>query len=521
MVLGDLLTKHAMENSASEAIVFKEVRLNYGTYNRESDRIAAGLLKMGITKGDRIGIYLSSRPEFLFIYLAAAKIGAIAVPVSWRFTAPEIKFVINDAGISLLCTMSGFSGMDFLKNLVQIRQEVPCLKHVVLLDGGGGAGNDMVPYVHLLREPDHSLKKAAAAVIPEDTVLLLYTSGTTGVPKAAMLTHGNLIAYAQGMLSASGAEQGDSVLLNVPLNHVGGSVMALMCCLYLGNKLVLMDAFVPEETLKVIEREKIAIIGQVPAQYALELLNPNIGKYNLGSVKIALVSGQSCPADLIAKIRDRMGVLPRNAYGLTEVSGAITFTRPEHGEEKIRNTVGRPMEGTMIAVIDEKNNILPPNSIGEISVAGTTVMKGYWNRPEDNKKAFDDRGYFHTGDMGMVDDGGFLVLSGRKKEMYIRGGENVYPPEVEEAIARHPNVMMSAVVGRPDPVMGEVGRAYIIPKPGTAITPEEIKEFLSDKLAKYKIPEDIIFRNNLPLSPIGKVMKLDLYDEISREFRMK
>ena len=344
MVLGDLLTKHAKENPASEAIVFREVRLNYGTFNRETDRIAAGLLKMGIAKGDRIGIYLSSRPEFLFIYLAAAKIGAIAVPISWRFTPPEIRFVINDAGISLLCTMPGFSGMDFIKNLEQIRQEVPSLKHVVLLDGGT-AGNDMVPYVHLLREPDHSLRKAAAAVTPDDTVLLLYTSGTTGVPKAAMLTHGNLVAYAEGMLSSSGAERGDSVLLNVPLNHVGGAVMALMCCLYLGNKLVLMDAFVPEDTLKVIERETIAIIGQVPAQYALELLNPNIGKYNLGSVKIALVSGQSCPADLIARIRDRMGVLPRNAYGLTEVSGAITFTRPEHGEDRSGTPWAGPWRG--------------------------------------------------------------------------------------------------------------------------------------------------------------------------------
>ncbi len=520
MVLGDLLAKHAKENPASEAIVFREVRLNYGTYNRESDRIAAGFLKMGISKGDRIGIYLSSRPEFLFIYLAAAKIGAIAVPVSWRFTPPEIKFVINDAGISLLCTMPGFSGMDFIKNIGQIRQEVPCLKHVVLLDGGA-AGNDMVPYVHLLREPDHSLKKAEAAVSPDDTVLLLYTSGTTGVPKAAMLTHGNLVSYAEGMLSSSGAERGDSVLLNVPLNHVGGSVMAMMCCLYLGNKLVLMDAFVPEDTLKIIEREHIAVIGQVPAQYALELLSPNVGRYNLGSVRIALVSGQSCPGDLIARIRERMGVLPRNAYGLTEVSGAITFTRPEHGEDRIQNSVGQPMEGITIAIMDDKNTILPPNSIGEIAVSGSTVMKGYWNRPDENKKAFDEKGYFHTGDMGMLDDGGFLVLSGRKKEMYIRGGENVYPPEVEEAIARHPNVMISAVVGRPDPVMGEVGRAYIIPKPGTAITPEEIKDFLSDKLAKYKIPEDIIFRNNLPLSPIGKVIKLDLYEEINREFRMK
>jgi acyl-CoA synthetase (AMP-forming)/AMP-acid ligase II len=520
MVIGDFLARHADERPASEAIVFGEVRLNYGTYHRESDRIAAGLLKMGINRGDRIGVYLPSRPEYLFIYMAAAKIGAITVPVSCRFTPPEIKFVINDAGISLLFMVPGFDGVDFIKNLEQIRPETSCLRRAVLLDGDAAA-HDMIPYVHLLREPGDSVAKAGSGVTPDDTALLLYTSGTTGVPKAAMLTHGNLTTYSEGMIASSGIGPGDTLLLNVPLNHSGGAVMAVMSCLNLGNKLVMEESFVPEETLKIIEREKITVIGQVPTQYILELLNPNMAKYDLSSVKIAIVSGQSCPADLIARIRERLGVLPRNAYGLTESSGPITFTRPEHGEAKLLNTAGLPMQGVEIAVMDNLNNPLPGGQIGEIALRGPVLMKGYWNRPEENMVAFDAAGYFHTGDMGMLDVDGFLVLSGRKKEMYIRGGESVYPPEVEDALVRHPAVLAAAVVGRPDAIMGEVGRAYVVPRPGTAFIMEEITEFLSDKLAKYKIPEEIVVRNYLPLDSVGKVRKLDLYEEIKREFKIR
>lgn len=519
MVIGELLERHAAESQSAEAIVYGEVRLNYGTYHRESDRIAAGLLHMGVARGDRVGIYMPGRPEYLFIYMAAAKIGAIAVPVSCRFTPPEIQYVINDAGISVLFTVPGFSGGDFIANLDRVRPETPGLRRVVLL-GGDAAGHDMVPYVHLLREPGGPVTKAGSAVTPDDTVLLLYTPGTTGAPKAAMLTHGNLLASSEGMLAASGIGPGDSLLLNVPLYHSGGAVMAVMSCLNRGNRLVLMDSFVPEETLKIIEREKIAVIGQVPAQYVLELLNPNMAKYDLSSVKIAIVSGQSCPPDLIGRIKDRLGVLPLNAYSLTETSGAITFTRQEQGEVKLLKTAGLPMPGVEIAIMDERNAVLPRGQIGEIAVRGPVLMKGYWNRPEDNKSAFDGAGYFHTGDMGMLEDDGSLVLSGRKTEMYIRGGESVYPPEVEAALSGHPGVLLAAVVGRPDAIMGEVGRAYIVPRPGTAFITEEIKEFLSGRLAKYKIPEEIIVRNYLPLDSVGKVKKLDLYEEVKREFRL-
>jgi acyl-CoA synthetase (AMP-forming)/AMP-acid ligase II len=214
-------------------------------------------------------------------------------------------------------------------------------------------------------------------------------------------------------------------------------------------------------------------------------------------------------------------VMPQNAYGLTEVSGAITFTQLEHGEEKLKHTVGIAIPGVDLAIMDIEGNKLPSGETGEIVIKGDMVMKGYWKRADEDKRTIDKNGYLHTGDMGKLDEDGYLSIVGRKKEMYIRGGENVYPPEVEEAIAQHPDVFMVAVAGRPDPIMGQVGRAYVIAKPGTVLTAEGIKSFLKDKLAKYKIPEDYIFRDQLPLTLLGKVKKLDLYKEIEEEFAKK
>jgi acyl-CoA synthetase (AMP-forming)/AMP-acid ligase II len=384
------------------------------------------------------------------------------------------------------------------------------------------AALDMIAWEAFLTEPGPELAKIKAAVELEDPVLFLFTSGTTGVPKASVLTHKNLIAYTDGQLIASNFQGTDeTLLLNIPLNHVGGAVMAVIACLNAGNKLVMMDMFDPEKTLQLIQDERVTVIGQVPAQYAMELLSPNVDKYDLSSIKAAVVSSQPCPSELIMAIKNKLGVMPQNAYGLTEVSGGITFTQIEHGEEKLKHTVGVPINGIELAIMDPEFNILPTGGVGEIVIKGDAVMKGYWKRPDEDAKVFDKKGYFHTGDMGTLDKDGYLTIVGRKKEMYIRGGENVYPPEVEEAIAQHPDVFMVAVVGRPHPVYGEVGRAYVIPKPGTSPTAEGMKGFLKDRLAGYKIPEDISFREQLPLTLLGKVKKLDLYQEIEKEFARK
>jgi len=520
-VLGDFFRKHAAERAGQEAILCKGRRFTWAEYDRQASMAAAGLVKLGARRGDRIGIYIPNWPEFLFTYMGAARIGAVAVPVSWRFSPQEIKFIVNDAGISVLVMADGFMGMDFIKNLEAIRGELPTLKHVVLLSEGKSV-DGMLAYQDFLAEPGPESAAFEKAVEPQDPVLFLFTSGTTGVPKAAVLTHHNLMAYSNGQIIATGFERsGQTLLLNIPLNHVGGAVMAVISCLNTGNKLVMMDMFDPEKTLQLIQDEKVTVMGQVPAQYAMELLSPNVDKYNLKSIKTAIVSSQPCPSELILAIKDKMGVMPQNAYGLTEVSGAITFTKLEHGEEKLKHTVGVAIPGIELAITDMDGNVLPPGEVGEIAVKGDAVMKGYWKRPDEDARVFDKRGYLHTGDMGKLDADGYLAIVGRKKEMYIRGGENVYPPEIEEAVSQHPDVFMVAVVGRPHPVYGEVGRAYVIPKPGSNPTPEAIKAFLKDRLAKFKVPEDISFRDQLPLTLLGKVKKLDLYKEIEQEFAKK
>ncbi|MBN1375047.1 MAG: acyl--CoA ligase [Dehalococcoidia bacterium] len=519
-VIGDFFPRQLKERADQEAIVFKERRIKWTEYDKETDRVAMGLLKLGVKKGDRIGIYFPNCPELIFNILGCAKIGAVAVPIAWRFTPQELKFILNNAEISIVIMTSGFMGMDFVKTLDAVKAEVSTLKKIVILDKDK-ALPWMLPYDQYVAEPGPELAKAKEEVNPDDAFIFIYTSGTTGIPKAAVLTHKNVIKYTDAQIASSKTE-GDLIgLLNIPLNHVGGAVMGLIASLNRGTKLILMDWFDPEKTLQIIQDEKVNVIGQVPAQYAMELMNPNVDKYDLSSIKTAVVSSQPCPTELIMAIKSKMGVMPQNAYGLTEVSGAITYTQIEHGEEKLRNTVGIPIEGIDVAIQDMQNNILPKGEVGEITIKGDSVMKGYWKRPDEDKRVFDSNGYFHTGDMGRFDEDGYLLIVGRKKEMFIRGGENVYPPEVEDAMAKHPDVMMSAVVGRPHPIFGEVGRAYIMRKPGASVTPEEMKAFLKDKLANYKIPEDYIFRDQLPLTLLGKVKKLDLYDEIKTEFADK
>jgi acyl-CoA synthetase (AMP-forming)/AMP-acid ligase II len=489
-----------------------------GEYNRETDRAAQGLLNLGVKRGDRVGIYMPSWPEYLFTYLGATKIGATAVPVSWRFTPEEIKFVINNAGVSVLVMSAGYRDMNMAKNLEAVRKELPTLKHVVVLEKDK-ALPDTIPFDKFMADPTPALDKAKAEVDVEDPVVFIYTSGTTGVPKASILTHKNLLAYVNWMINISYVLGENSVLMNGPLNHVGGAVMGVINCLASGNKLVMMDVFDPMKTLQLIQDEKVTVIGQVPAMYALELLNPDVEKYDLSSITFAIVSSAPCPSKLIEAIKKRMGVTPQNAYGLTEVSGAVTCTLIEHGEEKLLHTVGVPQAGIELVLKDDNGNVVPQGEPGEICIKGDAVMKGYWQRPDEDAKVFDKEGFFHTGDMGKFDPEGCLAIVGRKKEMFIRGGENVYPPEIEDAIAKHADVFLSAVVGRPDPVMGEVGRAYIVPKPGRHPTAEDIKAFLKEKLVKYKIPEDIIFRTELPLTPVGKIKKIDLIQEVKKEFK--
>ncbi|MFW6113970.1 MAG: class I adenylate-forming enzyme family protein, partial [Actinomycetota bacterium] len=295
-------------------------------------------------------------------------------------------------------------------------------------------------------------------------------------------------------------------------------VMAIIATLVAGGTLVMLDTFVPAEVLATVEKEKITVMGQVPAQYILLMMQPDFDDYDVSSVRAPVISAAPVPSELVKKIEEKFGVLPYIGYGLSEVCGAVTFTRQEDPVEKIAATIGVPNQGIEVRIMSPTREEVPRGEAGEIAVRGDAVMKGYYGQPEATQAVFDDEGFFYTGDMGYIDDDGYIHILGRKKEMYIRGGENVYPPEVEDVLSKHPKVLFAAVLGYPDPVMGEKGRAYIVPQQGAEVSEEELREYCSEHLAKYKIPDQIIFRDALPLTPLGKVHKFALYEELKEEF---
>lgn len=516
------LERWAEERPDREAIVYGDRRFSYEEYNREVDRVAMGLLALGVKRGDKVGLYIPNHPEFIFGYLACAKLGAAAVPVSWRFAANEVRYILGHSDSSVVIAETGFMDSDFLDKINAVSGDLPSLRHIVII----GEAEDVsrvegaISYAGFLAGGDGLEKELEARkkeVEEEDTALLLFTSGTTGKPKAPELSHRNLVEYVDGQIRASDLTADERLLMDIPNNHVGGAVMAIISMLYNGSTLVMLDTFIPQQVLKTLQDERITVMGQVPAQYILLFMQPDYDSYDISSVKYAVISGAPVPPELVDQIENKMGIVPFIGYGLTETSGAITFTRQEHPVEKITTTIGIPNEGVEVRIMSPEGEEVPRGEAGEITVRGGAVMKGYYNQPETTAAAFDDEGFFYTGDMGFMDDEGFIHILGRKKEMYIRGGENVYPPEVEDVLQAHPKVLFAAVLGYPDPVMGEKGRAYIVPQPGADLSEDEIKDHCREHLARFKVPDQVVFRDSLPLTPLGKVHKYALYEEMGQE----
>jgi acyl-CoA synthetase (AMP-forming)/AMP-acid ligase II len=526
MLLHEVLEVHASEHPDKEAIVFHDQRVTYARYLENVNNVASNMHRMGVKRGDHVALYMGNGPQYCYCYIGAASLGATAVPVSVRFAELEAGFIVSNSEASFLATVPGFGGVDFLDVVNKILPSCPKVDTRVVIgtDDEVAQVPEAFPGEELFRPATagelEDLAEARKQVQKDDTAFMVYTSGTTGVPKGAELTHKNLISYVKGQLAASDVTGDDRLLLDIPINHVGGGVMAIVSMLYVGGCLVILDQFIPQEVLETIEREKITVLGQVGAQYILMMMMPDFDKHDLSSVRVAVVSAAPTPREVFVQAKEKFGMYLTNGFGLSETSGAITFTRVDDDSlDRLSTSVGVPNEGIEIGILDSQGMFLPPGEVGEICVKGDAVMKGYYNRPDETALVMTDDGYFRTGDMGYVDEDGYVFIRGRKKEMYIRGGENVYPPEVEEVIQQHPKVLFNAVIGIHDPVMGEVGRAYIVPMPGVQPPPteEEIMKWCTERLAKYKVPSEVLFRDSLPLTPLGKVMKKVLYDEVRGE----
>lgn len=513
-LLGDVLSQTAARVPGKEALVFGDERVTWAEVEQRVNRLAKAFLEMGVALGDRIGVIALPRPEYLYVYLAAARIGAIMVGFNIQYTPTELtqlSGITKPVAIVVLDAVGDkqvagplkplFDSFEWVKNYLVIGNDVP----------------ESAVSLNVLMREDHSeqneaLKKRKAEVNENDGVLIVFTSGSTGVPKAALMTHKNVIDNIAVETRQFGVVEQDRILLHLPMNHVAGATEVSIPALMTGSTLVFLDRFHPATTLDLIQKEKITFLGQVPTMFIMELNLPNFAEYDLSSLRMVVVAGAATPPPVMKQMM-KMAPTVYTGYGMTEVAGFMTYTEADDDAETISYTVGKIAPEFGLKVVDDDREEVPIGEVGEVALKGSCVMKKYFGNPEETAAALDAEGWFYSGDMGRLDERNYLTLVDRKKEMYITGGYNVYPREVEEHISHYPQVAFVAVIGADDEVMGEIGRAFVVPKPGQELASDNILEHCRKGLAEYKIPREIIIRESLPLTALGKVDKMKLRRE--------
>ncbi len=527
MTPGECLRRAALEAPAQEAFVYRDCRILYREWNDLSQRIAASLLDRGFQKGNRIALLLPPRPEFGIVYLGAVRAGLVTAGVNPRLGDPEIAHVLDDCGARAVVTIDRFGGRDFLARLQSARRDLPRIEAMFVVENDRielsteaadtPASAGLEPFRNLLVAPDRRalrrLEEAERGLQPEDPVAIVYTSGTTGKPKGALFAVRNLEAVSRTR-AEMGTRQGERALASgAPFAHIG-YMTKITAHIEDLQTTVILDAFNARAVLETVERERITYLGGVPTQWALLLLDPDFDRFNLSSLRAGAIGGAPFTPDLVREIRKRFRIELTTRYSCTEIALG-TGSRPGDSEDLVAETVGRAGSEVELRIVDEDRRPLPTGEVGEVAVRGPAVMMGYWNRPEETRAVLDEDGWFYTGDLGALDERGYLRLRGRKKEMYIRGGYNVYPVEVEAVLTRHPRVGQVAVLGVEDPVLGERGLAVIVPREGVdAPTAEEIRAFCREQLADYKAPDFVILRSELPLNSMYKVDKKRLHAEV-------
>jgi acyl-CoA synthetase (AMP-forming)/AMP-acid ligase II len=514
--LSQVLSDSAASFPDRPAILFEGRRTTYRELDREVDRLARGLVELGVEKGDKVGLWMPNVPEWIVVYFAVERIGAIVVPMNTRYKTHEVRYILDDSEAKALFMVDTFVGIDYLEMLREVRKDLPRLEHMVV-QGEAPAGTH--PFSEVLALGETSLTQRPGrrppAVRPEDCAFILYTSGTTGNPKGAMLSHHNMGENARQVTEVLHTTEKDVFLLAVPFFHCFGCVMGILGAITWGAAIVPMPVFKAKEALDLVEREKVSILYGVPTMFVLELEEARRGKedgsrYDVSSLRTGIMAGAPCPVEVMRGTMEDLRCNVAIAYGLTEASPVITMTRFEDSLERRVETVGRPLPGIEVKISDDGHRPLPRGEMGELACRGYNVMLGYYRMPDKTAEVVDEEGWLYSGDLATMDDEGYIKIVGRKKDMLITGGFNVYPAEIEEYLFTHPKVQNVSVVGVPDAVMGEAGIAYIIPREGATIAPQEIVDFCAAEIANFKIPRYVEVVKELPMTQSGKVQKFRL-----------
>ncbi|MFC2052991.1 class I adenylate-forming enzyme family protein [Chloroflexota bacterium] len=494
-----------------EILVLGDTHLTFRQFIEKVDALASGLTKLGIGKGDRVGLILPVCVEGIVSFFAFSKIGAPFIPMNPQFRSSEVKHILSDAEAVGVITLGELMGFNYIDLIEGIRPDLPDLKHVIVY--GEGAKGDAIPLTDILAAEPEPYK--GEPISSEDAMYLLYTSGTTGLPKGAMKANQSELVALNACTEYLTPEEMAAILNPFPLFHFAGIMLPLLALLT-GNKVVMVPRFHPIEMLGLIEEEQVTLVVAAPAMMKLMMDVIDIAPRDLSSVKVVAMGAAPVPTALINAVRERLGSGVFNAYGMTEM-GLISISSPNYPVEIQATTIGRPPPGVGVKIVNEERREVPIGQAGEIACNTPQAMMGYFNNPEQTAKSYDDEGYFYTGDIGSFDEEGYLRIFDRKADMIIRGGENIYPAEIEHYLMSHPKIQMAGVIGIPSKVSGETVRAYILLKEDEELSEVEVLDFCRGNIAVYKTPEEVRFVESLPLTSLMKVKRYQLRQEAIRE----
>lgn len=509
--------KWSRERPQAEAMVFEEQRVTWFEFQQQVDQIAKAYLELGVEKGDRVALLSMARSEFPTTYMAAGKVGAVWLGLSPKFTLDELTYPLNDCRPKVIVAISQYMDQDLSELILGIQKRFTFVEKILVIGPEVSGTDDFHEFVARDRSSlDGALECRAAEIRPEDEALLMYTSGSTGRPKGVVHTHASIVANIMMEKERLFVDDDLRMLLHFPINHVAADVEFAMAAQVSGGTLVMMDHFDPAASLETIKKERITGLGQVPTMFLLQFRDPSFTLDKFDSVRQFIWAGSAAPRlmiEVLTMVCQSTGAKMYTGYGSTEVGGFVTYTRHDDEIETLSSTAGEIAVPFELKIADLDGNELPDGQVGEILVRGPFLMKGYLNDPEATKAAIDHEGWYHTSDLAMKDERGYIRIAGRSSEMFKSGGENVYPREVEDVIESHPTVLMAMVVSVPDELFQEVGWAYVMNRPGQEADPDDLADLCKQKLANFKVPKKFFVRPLLPIAPTGKLDRKALKNE--------